>query len=92
MVTQSANAGQLPGQKNILLLMTDQERPPIWFPAGWEAANFPTLTRLKSKGLTFDRAFCCTSMCSPSRNSLFTGLFPAQHGATDCLTSYVPQC
>lgn len=91
LVTQSAKAGPLPSRKNILILMTDQERPVMWFPAGWEEANFPTLTRLKKNGLTFDRAFCCTSMCTPSRNSMFTGLFPAQHRSTDTLTNYLPQ-
>lgn len=91
LVTQTAQGGELPARKNILLLITDQERPVMWFPPGWEAANLPTLTRLKNNGLTFNQAFCCTAMCSPSRNSIFTGLFPVQHGSTDTLTTYTPQ-
>ena len=91
LVTQNARAAQLPSQKNIMLLISDQERPVMWFPSGWEAANLPTMTRLKNNGLTFNQAFCCTAMCSPSRNSIFTGLFPAQHGSTDTLTTYTPQ-
>ena len=30
----------------------------------------------------FSRAFCNTSMCSPSRATLLTGLYPAEHGVT----------
>src|SRR5438552_13834678 len=68
----TARAGQLPSRKNILLMITDQERPPMWFPASWEPANLPATTRLKMNGLTFTRAFTCASMCSPARNSMFT--------------------
>ncbi len=86
LVTQQARGGQLPSQMNLMLILTDQERMPMWFPAGWEAANLPNTTRLKNNGLTFTHAFCATAMCTPSRNSLFTGLFPAQNHADTTLT------
>lgn len=85
-VTQQARAAELPGKMNLMLILTDQERTPMWIPAGWEAANLPNTTRLKNNGLTFTHAFCATAMCSPSRNTLFTGLFPAQHHADSTLT------
>ena len=37
---------------------------------------------LRQTGLSFRRAFCNTSMCSPSRATLLTGQYPAQHGVT----------
>ena len=86
LVTQQALGGQLPSKMNIILILTDQERVPMWFPAGWETANLPNTTRLKNRGLTFTDAFCATAMCTPSRNSLFTGLFPAQNHADTTLT------
>ncbi len=91
LVTQEARASQLPGKMNLLLILSDQERAIRWFPAGWEAQNLPTMTRLKHNGLTFSNAFTTTSMCSPSRNTLFTGLFPAQHRLVDTLTEFEDQ-
>lgn len=85
-VTQRAQAAQLPSPMNFMLIMTDQERPPMWIPPGWEAANLPNTTRLRNNGLTFTHAFCSTAMCTPSRISLFTGLYPAQNHSPWTLT------
>lgn len=65
---------------NVLLFMTDQERAIQHFPPGWAERNLPGAMRLARHGLTFPRAFCNACMCSPSRATLMTGLFPAQHG------------
>jgi arylsulfatase A-like enzyme len=86
LVTQDAFAGQLPSQKNIILIITDQERPPMWWPPGWEDANLPNTKRLKDHGLTFTHAFTAAAMCTVSRNTMFTGLFPAQHHSPWTLT------
>jgi arylsulfatase A-like enzyme len=66
--------------KNILIFITDQQRKIMHFPTGWEQENLPGITRLKSHGMSFENAFCNTAMCSPSRATLLTGLYPAQHG------------
>jgi arylsulfatase A-like enzyme len=73
-------------EMNVILFLTDQERAVQHFPEGWEERNLPGITRLRQHRLSFDRAFCNTCMCSPSRASLFTGYFPAQHGVTDTLS------
>ncbi len=81
--TQAGTAA--PTRPNILILMTDQERPPMYWPDGWAEANLPTRNRLLAHGLEFQNMFCNTAMCSPSRTTLFTGWYPAQHGVTDTL-------
>ena len=76
---------RLPDKPNFLFIITDQERYTQYFPEGWEQENLPNLTRLKNNGLTFTNAFCNTCMCSPSRSTFLTGLYPAQHLVTDTL-------
>jgi len=65
---------------NVLVFMTDQQRAIQHFPKDWARKNLPGLERLRKHGLTFPRAFCNACMCSPSRATLMTGFFPAQHG------------
>ena len=72
---------------NIVLIMTDQERYPQYWPPGWADANLPNRKRLADHGLTFTRAFCNAAMCSPSRATLFTGLYLTQHGVEHTLTT-----
>ena len=87
---QRANANSratLPTRPNIVIIMTDQERQPQHWPTGWAEANLPNRQRLADQGLTFTRAFCNSAMCSPSRSTLFTGLYPPQHGVTSTLTN-----
>ncbi len=76
----------LPARPNIILLLTDQERATQHFPPRWEERHLRNLTRLKKHGLSFERAFCNSCMCSPSRSTLFTSLYPAQHQVMDTLT------
>lgn len=78
-------AGGIAGM-NVILFLSDQERAIQHFPPGWEERNLPGMTRLRQHGLSFPRAFCNSCMCSPSRASLFTGYFPAQHGVTHTLS------
>jgi choline-sulfatase len=76
---------------NVILFLTDQERAPQHFPAGWVRRHQPATQQLLNTGVSFNRAFCNSCMCSPSRSSLLTGYFPAQHGVTDTLSFGNPQ-
>jgi arylsulfatase A-like enzyme len=40
----------------------------------------PTLNALARRGVRFENCYCAATLCSPSRNSIITGLFPGQHG------------
>lgn len=77
---EAATSASPAAGKNLIIFITDQDRAIQHFPDGWSEENLPGLTRLQQNGVTFDNAFCNACMCSPSRASLFTGYFPAQHG------------
>ena len=74
---------------NMVLLITDQQRAPRHWPdePGWLAELMPNDAELARTGLTFTNAFCATAMCSPSRATLFTGRYPADHGVELTLTA-----
>ena len=75
---------------DLVFIITDQERATQNFPDNWERDNLKTLSFLKVNGFSFDRAFCNTCMCSPSRSTLLTGTYPAQHKVTQTLTTGGP--
>jgi arylsulfatase A-like enzyme len=74
---------------NLLLLITDQQRAPRHWPEdpGWLRDLMPNDAEIRRTGLSFRNAFCSSAMCSPSRASLFTGLYPPEHGVELTLTA-----
>jgi choline-sulfatase len=68
-------AGRIPKAPNIVVLMSDQERHHIHWPAGWAEKNLPARQRLKRNGLYFNRAYTAACQCSPSRALMMTGRF-----------------
>jgi choline-sulfatase len=86
-VTSAANGDRRP--PNILLVITDQQRTPRHWPQdpGWLRELMPNEAELARTGLTFTNAFCNTAMCSPSRATLLTGRYPAEHGVKLTLTA-----
>ena len=77
--------------RNVIIFITDQDRAIQHFPDGWEEENLPGVTRLKQNGISFENAFCNSCMCSPSRATLLTGLYPAQHGVKYTLEHHMPE-
>jgi arylsulfatase A-like enzyme len=65
---------------NILLVVSDQERQRGWLPP---SVQMPWRDRLRAEGLELTRYYTHSSPCSPSRASLFTGQYLAQHGVVD---------
>lgn len=79
------NLDKLPKKPNIVLIVTDQEREVMHWPEGWAEDNLRARSRLMANGLMFRNAHCATAACSPSRASLMTGLYPAQHGVKNLI-------
>ena len=69
--------------KNILVLWTDQQRPDTIGAYGNPVIRTPNLDRLAATGTLFEAAYCAQPVCSPSRASFLTGLFPHAHGVTE---------
>ena len=44
------------------------------------AVKTPNMDRLANEGLRLDRAFVASPICAASRASIYTGMFPQQHG------------
>ncbi len=65
---------------NILLIVSDEERRNDWLDG---VVDLPAHERLRADGLSFDRYFTHSSPCSPSRASLYTGRYLAEHGVVD---------
>jgi choline-sulfatase len=76
----NASGGEGVAGKNVILFITDQERAIQHFPPNWMRQNLPGMRRLRQHGLSFETACTAACMCSPSRSSMMTGYFPAQHG------------
>src|SRR3979411_2534986 len=53
---------------------------------GWLDALMPSAAELRRPGVSVERAFVATCMCSPSRASFFTGTYPSRHGVPLTLT------
>ena len=68
-------AGRMPKAPNIIVIMTDQERHHMHWPAGWAEKKMPGLQRLKRNGLYFTRAYTAVTQCSPSRAAMMVGRF-----------------
>lgn len=85
------NFADLSRKPNILIIITDQEREAMHWPAGWADTNLPARRRLMANGLHFRRAQCSTAACSASRATFLTGLYPAQHGVKNLIACDNPK-
>jgi len=76
----------LPNKPNFVIIITDQERYPMHWPEGWADKHLPERKRLADTGMSFTHCHTITNMCSPSRASLLTGLYPSKHGMYETLS------
>jgi choline-sulfatase len=68
---------------NVLLVMVDQLAAG-WLPAyGHHVVQAPVIGALAEEGVVFERAYCPSPLCAPSRSALLTGLLPSRIGVFD---------
>jgi len=79
-LSRRAYAGQSE-KPNIMLIIGDDMTWRDCEPYGNKQVHTPNMTRLAKEGMCFDAMFTSTAMCAPSRQQLYTGLYPVRNGA-----------
>ncbi len=73
---------------NVLVIITDDQRWDALSCAGNPSLKTPHIDRLAQEGVYFNNAFCTTSLCSPCRASILSGLYAHSHGVVNNFTEY----
>jgi len=68
---------------NILLLVSDDQRPDTIAALGNKWIETPSLDRLVQEGSAFTRAVCPNPICTPSRAEILTGVNSFRNGVID---------
>lgn len=66
-------------KKNIIIVMTDQQRADLRRGCGYELDTMPFLDEWAQGGVDFDRAYTSNPTCMPARVSMFTGRYSETH-------------
>jgi arylsulfatase A-like enzyme len=75
-----------PERPNILVVLLDDLRWNALGYAGHPHVRTPNIDRIAHEGVVFRNAFCTTSLCSPSRASLLSGVYAHTHKVTNNFT------
>ncbi len=67
-------------RKNIIFLLTDDQRDNTFSGMGHPWVKTPHVDRLLKQGVRFSNAYIAEPTCSPSRTSIFTGMHERVHG------------
>ena len=80
-------SGQATGRPNVVFILCDDLRWDAWATPATQVKT-PHIDRLAEEGVRFNNAFCTTSLCSPSRASILSGLYAHRHGVPNNFTDY----
>lgn len=71
---------------NVLFILCDDLRPDAVGCLGSKHVKTPHIDEVAKNGVVFLNSFCTTSLCSPSRASILTGLYAHAHGVRNNFT------
>ncbi|NWK54149.1 sulfatase [Verrucomicrobiaceae bacterium N1E253] len=74
---------------NILFIACDDMNDWVGFLNGHPDTITPHMDRLAKRGIVFERAYCASPICGPSRASVLTGLKPETSGVYNNKGTYV---
>lgn len=72
---------------NLLVLWTDEQRADTMEAYGNRAIKTPNLNRLGRESVVVENAYVSQPVCTPSRSTVLTGLWPHSNG---CVTNNIP--
>ena len=75
-------------RRNLVFILIDDHRFDMLGCLGHPWLKTPNLDRMAAGGVLFRNAFVTTSLCSPSRASILTGLYMHRHGVTDNVSAF----
>ena len=84
-VPKDVKPERIPGSKprNVVFILTDDHRYDAMSFMGHQFAKTPVLDSIAANGVHLKNAFVTTSLCSPSRASILTGLYTFRHRVID---------
>jgi arylsulfatase A-like enzyme len=88
MVSLPANLRRKP---NLIVFLPDQQRADTIACCGGEKVHAPNLNKLASESVVFSRAYVTHPVCTPSRSSLMTGMWPHTTGCTKNSVALAPR-
>lgn len=80
---QASNQQETATLPNIIFFLTDDHRFDAMGFMGHPFLETPNMDRMASEGIHFNRAIVTTSLCSPSRASILSGMYAHNHGVVD---------
>ncbi len=84
----SATGTVAAARPNVVVILTDDQRWDALSCAGHPYLKTPRMDQLAAEGVYFQNAFCTTSLCSPCRASILSGLYAHGHGVSNNFTEY----
>ena len=66
---------------NVVVIFSDQLAPWALSCYGGTDIQTPNIDKLANEGVQFNNAYCVKAVCTPSRGSMLTGLYPFAHEA-----------
>ena len=69
-------------RRNLVFIMSDQQRRDSMGCYGSDWAQTPNLDALANSGHVFENAYVTQAVCTPARASIMTGLYPHTAGPT----------
>jgi arylsulfatase A-like enzyme len=70
-------------QPNFLFIITDQQRFDALGVTSGGKVHTPNIDKLAANGVRFSGCYVAQAVCSPSRASIFSGLYPTSHGVKE---------